>query len=99
MSPEDLRARKRALRTSMVERIMALDPAQRAREERVLGQRFATLPGFADAQVVLLYASAFPEEFATAPLLEQTLDNGKVLLCPRVDRAEHRLRLFRISDP
>ena len=49
---------------------------------------FAALPGFAAARSVLLYVTAFPEEIATGPLLVQTLDHGKCLVCPRVDRAE-----------
>jgi len=83
----------------MVERILALDPEARRGEEAVLAARYATLPGLGGAHTVLLYASAFPEEIATASLLEQTLGWGKRLVCPRVDRAERRLRLFGIEDP
>jgi 5-formyltetrahydrofolate cyclo-ligase len=83
----------------MVARILALDPDIRRRDEAALAARFATLPGLAAAETVLLYATAFPEEIATAPLLEQSLARGKRLVCPRVDRAGRRLRLFLIDDP
>jgi 5-formyltetrahydrofolate cyclo-ligase len=83
----------------MVERILALDRPRRRRDEALLAEKFAALPGFSTARTVLLYVTAFPEEIATGPLLEQSLDRGKNLLCPRVDRAEGRLRLFRINDP
>jgi 5-formyltetrahydrofolate cyclo-ligase len=99
MAVEPFRERKRALRRAIVERILALDPQLRRREEAVLAARFATLPGFAEAKTVLLYVTAFPEEIATGPMLEQALACGKQLICPRVDRAERRLRLFRIEDP
>jgi 5-formyltetrahydrofolate cyclo-ligase len=98
-SEVDLRLRKRALRREIIARILALDPAQRRRGETLLAARFPTLPGFARAHTVLLYASAFPEEIATGPLLEQALERGKRLVCPRVDRVERRLRLFAIDDP
>ncbi len=47
---------------------------------------------------MLLYASAFPEEFDTGPMLRLALDLGKRLLCPRVIRPERRLGLFEIRD-
>ncbi len=95
----DVRAAKRRLRTAMVARILALEPEIRRRDEAVLADRFARLPGFAGAKTVLLYVTAFPEEIATGPLLEQTLSQGKRLLCPLVDRAQRRLRLYRVDDP
>jgi len=99
MSAEELRQRKRALRKSMVERILALDHQRRRHDEALLATRFGALPGFATARSVLLYVTAFPEEIATGPLLAETLERGKDLVCPRVDRAEGRLRLFQIDDP
>lgn len=76
-----------------------MDPAERRRQEAALADRLVDLPGFAAAPSVLLYASAFPEEIATAPMLRRALDLGKVLICPRVDRRARQLRLYRISDP
>ena len=76
-----------------------MDPADRLRQEASLLDRLANLPGFAEAPSVLLYASAFPEEVATAPFLRLALDLGKSLICPRVDRQARRLRLHRVLDP
>ncbi|SIO21524.1 5-formyltetrahydrofolate cyclo-ligase [Singulisphaera sp. GP187] len=94
----DLRARKRELRKAMVERILALDPADRRTHEANLAARFTSLPGFAAAKSVLLYATAFPEEIATQSMLEVALEQGKHLVCPRVDRVQRRLRLYRVGD-
>ena len=91
-------SQKRALRRATIERILSLDPALRAKQDAALVLRFATLPGLADARVVLLYVTAFPEEIPTRPLLRQVRDLGKTLVCPRVDRAERRLRLFQVDD-
>jgi 5-formyltetrahydrofolate cyclo-ligase len=99
MSAEAIRRRKRALRRAMVERILALDPLGRSRDEAMLVDRFPSLPGFAEASTVLIYVTAFPEEIATRPMLTLAHQRGKVVLCPRVDRAERRLRLFRVDDP
>lgn len=94
----DQPAQKRRIRKSMVARILALDPAERGVQEETLNARFAELPGFAAAETVLLYVAAFPEEIATRPMLERALAAGKHLVCPRVDRAARRLRLFRVTD-
>src|SRR5206468_2067282 len=95
----DLAARKRALRRATIRRILALDPADRARQEAVLVDLFPHLPGLSSATTLLLYASAFPEEFATRPMIRHALDSGRVVACPRVDRAARTLRLHRIDDP
>ena len=94
----DLPARKRRLRKAMVERILALDPADRRDQEATLAARFRDLPGFDAAGSVLLYVTAFPEEIATRSMLEFALERGKRLVCPRVDRVQRRLRLYRVED-
>jgi 5-formyltetrahydrofolate cyclo-ligase len=94
----EIAIQKQALRRATVERILSLDPARRAEEESALVARLPTLPGFETAGCVLMYASAFPEEIATAPLLRQALGLGKQLVLPRVDRAEKRLRLHVVHD-
>lgn len=94
----DIPARKRALRRATVERILALDRADRRRQESVLIEQFPSLPGYAGAATVLLYATAFPEEIATTPLLEHALAAGKRLVCPRVDRARGMLELCEVQD-
>lgn len=87
------------MRKATVARILALDPSARRAEEAALAERFPRLPGFEAAERVLLYASAFPEEIATAPLIDDALARRKTVICPRVDRANRRLRLFQVEDP
>jgi 5-formyltetrahydrofolate cyclo-ligase len=89
---------KRALRAAIRARILAMATESRAREESALVDRLPTLPGFGDARTILLYASAFPEEFDTGPMLRTALELGRRLLCPRVIRREGRLGLFEIRD-
>jgi len=95
----DIPAQKQVMRRVMVERILAMDPDDRRRQDADLMRRLVTLPGFEAAGTVLLYASVFPEEIATGPALRQVLWLGKRLVCPRVDRPARRLRLFRVDDP
>jgi 5-formyltetrahydrofolate cyclo-ligase len=94
----DIPAEKRQLRKAMVRRILDVDLSARREAEAILADRFPELPGFAAAQTVLLYVTAFPEEIHTEPMLRLALARAKRLLCPRVDRYERRLRLFRVAD-
>jgi 5-formyltetrahydrofolate cyclo-ligase len=89
---------KRALRPAMVARILAVPAEQRHAEAATLAAIFESLPGFAGAATVLLYRSAFVEEFATEPMFLRAWAQGKRLVCPRVDRATRRLRLYEVSD-
>ncbi len=61
--------------------------------------RLATLPGFASAGTILLYASAFPEEVDTTPLLRVALQSDKRLVCPRIVAKDRTLALFEVDDP
>lgn len=98
MEQSNPQSRKRDLRRAMVSRILALDPSERRDQEAELARRFDDLPGQAEAGTVLLYATAFPEELDTGPLLRRVLESGRQLACPRVDRVGKRLTLHRIRD-
>jgi 5-formyltetrahydrofolate cyclo-ligase len=89
---------KRRLRDEIRGRILSMPPDVRKREEASLVDRLNDLPGFHEAETVLLYASVFPEEFDTRPMLCLALDSNKRLICPRVRRKETRLALYEIRD-
>jgi len=95
----DVPSQKRAIRGEIVARVLAMDPAARRRQEAELQRLLPGLPGFEGAGTVLLFASAFPEEYDTAPLLRLALGQGKRVVCPRVDRVADSLRLYAIDDP
>jgi 5-formyltetrahydrofolate cyclo-ligase len=92
------RHKKKALRRSIKESILGLDPGVRAAAEAELIARFPALPGYAAASTVLLYVSAFAEEINTCSFFMHALAAGKRVLCPRVQREENRMRLFQITS-
>ena len=89
---------KQHLRRLVARCIHALDPVERSDQQRMLASRFAGLPGLDTSATVLLYVTAFPEELDTRPWLDWTLEHGRQLLCPRVDRQTRRLRLHEVND-
>ena len=94
----DLKSRKVEVRREVVAAILAMAPEDRRRQEAELDRRLETLPGFHEAGSVLLYASAFPEEIDTRAMLRRSLDLGKRLILPKVDRTLRGLRLFEVVD-
>ncbi len=93
------RHQKRALRRSIKESILRLDPDVRAAAEAQLIAQFPALPGYAAAHTVLLYVNAFAEEINTRSFFLHALAAGKRVLCPRVQRQDNRMRLFQITSP
>ena len=92
-------AAKKGLRAAVLAEIAALDPKLRHQQESELATRFPHLPGWSNAETVLLYITAFPEELRTHDYLAWAYQSGKRVICPRVDRAARKLRLHRILDP
>jgi 5-formyltetrahydrofolate cyclo-ligase len=89
---------KRAQRRSILAAILALDPIDREAKEARLIESFHALPGYEAAQSILLYVKGFPEELDSRPFFRPALESGKRVLCPRADRATHRLCLFQVSS-
>jgi 5-formyltetrahydrofolate cyclo-ligase len=95
MTPTAIKSR---LRREVRRRILSLDRAERDRQECALRTRIDGLPGFGEAETVLLYMSAFAEEISTRDVVERALASGRRVICPRVDRTRMRLTLHRVTD-
>jgi 5-formyltetrahydrofolate cyclo-ligase len=95
----DLKARKAEIRREIVARVLAMAPEDRGAQEAALARKFEGLPGFDRAHSVLLYASAFPEEIDTRPMLRRAFELGKRVVLPTVDRRSRTLRLFEVAEP
>jgi 5,10-methenyltetrahydrofolate synthetase len=87
---------KAELRRHILARRDALAPEQRVSLSAAIFQTIRALPAFATARVVLAYSS-FGSEPPTGPFLEAVLEGGKALVLPRVDRANRRLALHRVT--
>lgn len=95
---EDIPSEKRRLRRLVVDRILAMDLNDRAREEAELEQRFPLLSGLKQAETILLYLSHRPEEFDTRAMVAWAIRAGKIVACPRVDSNDKMLRLHRLES-
>ena len=89
---------KAELRQRILARRDALAPERRVSLSAAIFQAILSLPAFASARSVVAYSS-FGSEPATGRFLEAVREGGKALVLPRIDRANRRLALHRVTDP
>ena len=73
---------KRALRELVRERLRQLSEEDRHRAGQAIFHRLAALPSFAEARVIMAFAST-PAEPDTRPIIDLALRQGKTVLLPR----------------
>jgi len=93
----DLRPAKQALRRQIVAERAALDAHERERLSGLITSRLLQLPELERARCVLGYLS-FGHEFSTERLVASLRERDVAVVLPRIDRAAHRLDLYRVQD-
>lgn len=92
---QDTKAR---LREEVLARRDAMDAGARTALSRAILREITSLPAYQEARTVLAYA-AIGSELQTEAFLRHTLDRGKSLLLPRVNRRERMLDVYEVRDP
>ncbi len=90
--------RKLACRRELLQRRRDLSAAEVDSRSQIITARVLQSWEYQQAGSVLLYAS-FDHEVRTHDLMAATLRHGKRLILPRVNRPEHRLELYYVTDP
>ena len=90
-------AAKIELRKSIIERRSSMSLPARQTANRVISKCILAMGGFNDAQTVMAYMS-IAAEFSTMEFVRTTLSHGKILILPKVNRAEKKLDLFRVKN-
>jgi 5-formyltetrahydrofolate cyclo-ligase len=93
----DLRPAKQALRRQILGERAALSAPERERLSGLITAPLLHLPELQRARCVLAYLS-FGHEFSTAGLLASLRERQVAVVMPRIDRAAHRLDLYRVHD-
>jgi 5,10-methenyltetrahydrofolate synthetase len=88
---------KAGLRSIVLQRRDALDPAVRREASRRIIDAVLARDAFRDARSVMAYAS-FGSEVDTAVLCETVLREGKMLLLPRIDKMRDAIRVYEVRD-
>ena len=92
-----IQAMKRTLRQRIIADRAALSQDERARLSCEIAARLLRLPAYSKAHTVLGYMN-FGAEFESSSWVRQTLNDGKVLLLPKVNTETRKLDLYRVTD-
>jgi 5-formyltetrahydrofolate cyclo-ligase len=93
----DLQEVKAHLRKTVLGRRDAMDAGTRAASSRAIVQGIIGLAAYKEARTILAYA-AFGSELQTDAFLRHTLNEGKALLLPRVNRQKRLLEVYEVRD-
>ena len=93
----ELQETKAYLRETVLRRRDAMDAATRTALSRAILGEISALAAYRAAGAVLAYAG-FGSELETDAFLRRTLDEGKTLLLPRVDRRNRLLDVYEVGD-
>ena len=89
---------KKIIRKEILRKRNEIPVNVRFRKDALIKKTLFALSEFASAKTVLFYAS-FRSEADTAGMIEESLQAGKKVVLPRVDKEKHFLRLYEIKDP
>jgi len=92
------REAKARSRIAVLAKLDAIDPAARVSLSRAIMEEVVGHSAYRSSTTVLAYAS-FGSEPETGSFLRHTLNEGKTLLPPRVDRRERTLEVYEVGDP
>ena len=92
-----IQAMKRTLRQRIIADRARLSPEERRRLSGEITARLLRLAAYREARTVLGYMN-FAAEFESESWVRQVLNDGKVLLLPKVNAVTRELDLYRVTD-
>lgn len=88
---------KKTIRKETLRRRDSIPPHLKTEKDRIIKQRLFTLPEFLEAEKILFYAS-FKSEVDTMSIIKDSLDKGKKVIVPKVNKEKHELGLYELKD-
>jgi 5-formyltetrahydrofolate cyclo-ligase len=88
---------KQAIREAVLRKRDHIPREVRSVKNLLIKERILSLPEFISSHAVLFYAS-FRSEVETSGMIKESIESGKKVLFPKVDRENKRLRLYEIKD-
>jgi len=88
---------KKSIRKEVLNRREEIPTDIKPIKDSLIRKRLISLPEFITAKTILFYAS-FRSEVETLSMIKESLEMGKRIVLPRVDREKHMLALYEIKD-
>ncbi len=88
---------KKNVRKEVLRKRNELSPDVRAIKDALIKKRLFSLAEYLDARTIFFYAS-FRSEVETSDMIKESIERGKRVVLPKVDRKEHSLSLYEIES-
>lgn len=88
---------KKTIRQEVLRRRDAISKNVKKEKDIVIMQRIIQLPEFINAKTIFFYTS-FRSEVDTMDMIKVSLNTGKLIVLPRVDKENNRLKLYEIKN-
>ncbi len=92
-----IKEEKSKLRKKIIRMRDELGPEEITRKSRMVGEKLFRLPAYHDARVVMFFLS-FGSEVDTRPMVEETIERGKIALAPKTFPESRELVPSQITD-
>lgn len=88
---------KKTIRREVLQKRDAIPKKVKGEKDIVIMQRIIQLPEFINAKTIFFYAS-FRSEVDTMDMIKVSLNMGKLIVLPKVDKENNRLKLYEIKN-
>lgn len=88
---------KKTIRQEVLRRRDAISKNVKKEKDIVIMQRIIQLPEFINAKTIFFYTS-FRSEVDTMDMIKVSLNTGKLIVLPKVDKENNRLKLYEIKN-
>lgn len=88
---------KKTIRQEVLQRRDAISKNVKKEKDIVIMQRISQLPEFINAKTIFFYTS-FRSEVDTIDMIKVSLKTGKLIVLPKVDKENNRLKLYEIKN-
>ncbi len=95
---EEVREAKQEIRVKVEKAIGALETGDRQQKLETIQERLFDFANFLEARIVLLYVNA-PNEVPTMPIIQKTVEIGKIVVLPAFDVQKSGIKLMKIDSP
>ncbi len=95
---EEVREAKQELRAKVEKAINGLEAEDRQQKLETIQERLFDFANFLEARIVLLYVNA-PNEVPTMPIIQKTVEIGKIVVLPAFDVQKSGIKLMKIDSP
>ena len=88
---------KRLIRKEILKKRDDIPREVKSKKNSLIKQKLFSQPEFVKAKSVFFYAS-FRSEVETLSMIKESIEMGKIAVLPKVDKNEHKLKLYEIKD-